>query len=303
MVIVIIILSAALIVCAVLYFLLKKDIRELKDSLNLIKNIDTNARLTTETFDKNICGLCNTINDILNKQKEIIINAEKSNNEFRQAITNISHDLRTPLTSAIGYVQMIQSDKTSPEKRTEYLDIIEKRLKSLSGLMNNLFEYTQIMEGKTTIDIQKVNVCNVLRDVISSFWGDFTGKGFNVNLDIPDMPVYAICDTAALKRIAENLTRNALEHGYNFFNLTVDPCNGEIIFKNRVSAPSELDINRMFNRFYTADFSRNNGNAGLGLAIVKELIEGMNGKINAILIEDVLEVKLVIPNSKAKNHF
>ena len=143
MIIAVIILSLALIVCAALVVLLKRDIRLLNHTLRTIEKSDTNMRATTETFDKDISELCNTINDILDKQKQVIISSDKSNREFRQAITNISHDLRTPLTSAIGYIQMIKSGNTPDDKKREYLDVIENRLKSLANLMNSLFEYTQ----------------------------------------------------------------------------------------------------------------------------------------------------------------
>ena len=129
MIIVVVILSVALIVCAALIFLLKRDIRQLNHTLRIIEKSDTNMQATTQTFDKNIIELCNTINDILEKQKKIIAASEKSNREFRQAITNISHDLRTPLTSAIGYIQMIKSGGMPDDKKREYLDIIEHRLK------------------------------------------------------------------------------------------------------------------------------------------------------------------------------
>ena len=133
MIIAIIILSLALIICAALILLLKRDIYRLNQTLKMIGKSDTNMRATTETFDTNISELCGTINDILDKQKKVVMLSEKSNREFRQAITNISHDLRTPLTSAIGYIQMIKSGNIPDDKKQEYLDIIANRLKSLSS--------------------------------------------------------------------------------------------------------------------------------------------------------------------------
>jgi len=288
MIIAVIILSLALIVCAALVVLLKKDIRLLNYTLRTIEKSDTNMRATTETFDKNISELCNTVNDILDRQKKIIIASEKSNREFRQAITNISHDLRTPLTSAIGYIQMIKFGNTPDGKKREYFDIIEQRLKSLSNLMNELFEYTQIIEGKVSQNIEKINVCNVLRDIISDYYGDFMSKNFTVEFNIPDLPVYVLCDSNYIKRAVQNLIQNVLAHGIEYFKLTVDGNN--IIFQNKVSNAEAIKADKLFERFYTADLSRNSNTTGLGLAIVKEIVHNMGGDVNASVENDMLSI-------------
>jgi len=289
MIIAVIILSLALIICAALLLMLKKDIRQLNQTLRIIEKTDTNMRATTGTFDKNIIELCDVINDILDKQKDVIIASQKSNREFRQAITNISHDLRTPLTSAIGYIQMIKSGKTPDDKKQEYLDIIEHRLKSLSNLMNDLFEYTQIVEGKVTQNIEKINICNLLRDIMSDYYEDFVRKNFDVQIDIPDLPVYIICDANYFKRAAQNLIQNVLVHGIEYFKLIV--IDNSVIFQNKVSDPGAIEIDRLFDRFYTSDFSRSGNATGLGLAIVKELVQIMGGEINVYIENDLLSIK------------
>lgn len=292
MMIAVICLSIALVVCIAFIFLLKRDISILSQSLNIIKKCDSNSKLTTETFDKNICELCDSINDMLEKQKQSSIASETSNREFRQAITNISHDLRTPITSAIGYIQMMKTDKISQEKKIEYLNIIEYRLKSLSGLMNELFEYTQIVEGKTSNYIEKVNICNMLRDIISSFYDEFIEKKFTVEIKIPELPVYVFCDVDLFKRVIQNLIQNVLVHGNEHFELVVDSKNNTIIFKNKVSNIREIDVACLFHRFYTADMSRSGKTTGLGLAISKQLVENMSGNISANLEEDMLCIYL-----------
>ena len=288
MIIAVIILSAASIICAVLIILLKRDIRQLYQSLCIIKKSDTNMQATTQTFDKNISELCIAVNDILEKQKKIVIANEKSNHEFRQAITNISHDLRTPLTSAAGYIQIIQSGSVTKDKEREYLGIIEQRLKSLSDLMNDLFEYTQIAEGKTAQNIEKVNICNILRDITSDYYGDFMGKGFTVQTAIPDSPVYVLCDADLLKRAVQNLIQNVLAHGIGYFKLSVE--NGVIVFCNKVLNADLINADRLFERFYTADLSRNGSTTGLGLAIVKEIIQNMGGGVSAFIEKDMINI-------------
>ena len=293
MIIAVIILTLALIVCAAVLILLKRDIRRLNQNLRIIEKSDTNTQATTETFDKDISELCIIINDILTKQKKIMAASEKSNREFRQAITNISHDLRTPLTSAIGYIQMIKSEETPDSKKQEYLDIIEQRLKSLSKLMNDLFEYTQIAEGKITQNIEKINICNLLRDIISEYYGDFMAKNFTVEIDIPDSPIYILCDVSLLKRIVQNLIQNAVKHGTEYFKLTV--ADNTVIFKNKVLNIEQIDADRLFERFYTANLSRSGNTTGLGLAIVKEIAQNIGSGINASLEGDMLSICVCLP--------
>ena len=292
MIIAVIILFLALIICAALVVLLKRDIKLLNHTLRTIEKSDTNMRATTETFDKNISELCNTVNDILDKQKKIIITSEKSNRELRQAITNISHDLRTPLTSAIGYIQMIKSGNTPDDKKIEYINIIENRLKSLSSLMNGLFEYTQIIEGKITQNIERINICNVLRDTISSYYDYFISRNFTVEINIPETPLYVLCDANYFRRAVQNLIQNVFAHGIEYFTLTVD--GGNIIFQNKVSNAGAIETDRLFERFYTADLSRNSNKTGLGLAIVKEIVQNMGGEVNASVENDMLSICISI---------
>ena len=128
---IIIILVVILIICIFRLLRMKKDIQLLNKSLKYIQENDTNQQLITTTFYKDICDLSNTMNDILEGHRQTRISSDRTNRELRQANTNISHDLRTPLTSAIGYIQMIQSEKTEEHKKVEYLQIIEYRLKLL----------------------------------------------------------------------------------------------------------------------------------------------------------------------------
>ena len=291
------ILAFSLILCMAFLFLLKRDIALLNKKLQTIKQMDTNMRLTTETFDQDICLLCDTINGILDKQKSILTASEKSTREFRQAITNISHDLRTPLTSAIGYVQMIKSDKTPEDKKQEYLNVIEQRLQFLAILMDELFEYTQIIEGKSGEAIEKVNLCNVLRDTVSSFYESFLLKDFELQLSIPDAPIYIFCEPNSLRRIVQNLIQNVLTHGTELFKVIIDGENHRIVFQNKISNRQDLDVNRLFDRFYTADLSRTAGTTGLGLTIANELAQKMGCKMDASIDGDgeLLSISLSFP--------
>lgn len=287
-------------ICITLIIRLKCDIRNLNKNLRIIKNTDTNMLLTSTTLDKDICNLSITVNEILVEQRKLVVQSEKENRQFKQAITNVSHDLRTPLTSILGYIQMLKWENLTSEKRSEYIEIIEERVKYLSSLMNKLFEYSQIVEAKNMEIPDQVNVCNILRDVLSSQYEKFLEKKFDVYLEIPDEPVWWDCDGKAFERVISNLIHNALIHGVDCFQLLVQPKEGKIIFRNRVEDINKVEVTRLFDRFYTVDFSRNSNTTGLGLAIAKALVEKMNGKIEAYAIDDMLSLEISYKKDASK---
>lgn len=286
------ILIIMLILCITRILRMQKDIQSINKSLKHIKESDTNIQLTTSTFYKDVCNLSITMNEILEKQKQIRIASENSNREFRQAITNISHDLKTPLTSAIGYIQMIQADGISEDKKIEYLHIVEYRLKSLSNLTNELLEYSKIIEGKIPMNYEQINISNLLRDIISSFYDQLTQHNYTVKINIPDEALYSLGDIASFERIFTNLIQNALRFGTNTFDISLDREKKTILFSNKIANTQELDVELLFDRFYIADKSRNSKSTGLGLAIVKELINSMGGTINSFVKEDFLIIEI-----------
>ncbi len=289
-------LLVLLIICIIRLFRMKKDIQSLEKSLNYIYENNTNQQLTTNTFYKEISNLSNTMNKILDKYVQIRISSTKSNREFQQVITNISHDLRTPLTSAIGYTQMIQSDKADEQKKLEYIQIIEYRLKVLSNLTNNLLEYSRLIEEVTPLNNEKINLNNLLRDVVSTFYDQFSDKGYQVSLDISNEVLYFIGDVSLFERIFMNLIQNALLYGTETFEVSLDADTGILEFKNRIEDPQDIEVEKILERFYTADKSRSNKSVGLGLAIVKELITKMKGTIDASMTDDFLCIRIYLIN-------
>ncbi|MDR2599816.1 MAG: HAMP domain-containing histidine kinase [Oscillospiraceae bacterium] len=269
--------------------LINKDIRQINKTLDIIKSEATNTKLTTQTFNKDVCDLCDNINEILDERQKTIIKFERTNNEFKRAITNISHDMRTPLTSAIGYLQMLQAENIPVEKQAEYLEIIENRLQSLSTLMNNLFEYARVIERTEQLDIKEVNINNVLRDILSEFYNELENKGFTVDAEIPNEQVNVFCDPSLLKRILQNLLKNVCAHGKEFLRVKLS---GNVIEIANKADLDEIDVDKIFERFYTTDLSRTNRNTGLGLAIAKELATQINSKISAKVEDELLIMQI-----------
>ena len=303
---------------------IKRDIRRMSRRLEEIAQSDTNAHLTTATSDRDVAALAMSINVMLERNRRDLFEKNRAEAALRRAVTNISHDLRTPLTSALGYLQMLESPDLDGETRARYLDTVKGRLEVLSALMNNLFELARVMEGNITFDMQKSNVCNTLRDALSDVYADLESKGFIVDADIPDAPHMCVYDKDALRRVLQNLLKNVCVHGREYLRIRVfdeenelsplqdsavspkatpsalpsrrgaAPNRKVIEIANKAEGLSELDAERIFERFYTADASRTSKNTGLGLAIAKELTERMGGQLSARVAGDMLVIRVML---------
>jgi len=275
---------------------IKRELRRLRRQLDEIVSSDTNARLTTATSDKDVAALAISVNAMLERNRRVLYEKKHAEAALKQAVTNMSHDLRTPLTSALGYLQMLESSDIDGETQARYLKTVRERLGVLSVLMSGLFEFARVIEGNTAFCIQKVNVCNVLRDTLSESYAELECGGFSVDANIPDTPVLCLCDEDALRRVLQNLIKNVCVHGRELLRVRLD--GGMIEIANKADGLNELDAGRIFERFYTADASRTSKNTGLGLAIVKELTERMGGHISASVMGEllVIRVTLIVPD-------
>ena len=288
-------LAIGLIAVLVKLILLKKDIRQLSEKMSEITKTDTNAHLRTNTFDKDVVLLSENINQLLEKHRQIYLEINKTQGDLKRAITNISHDLRTPLTSAKGYLQMVESGEFDDETNMRYITIIHGRLEMLSILLDNLFAFSRAVEGEITM--KPVNIGNVLRDVLAGSFKEIESKNFSVDVNIPETQIHCICNEEALKRTLQNLISNATIHGKDYLRVRLSS-DGIIEIANKADDIEKIDEQDIFERFYTADASRNNKQTGLGLAIAKELTDKMGGNISANKVDDMLVISLGLPLSE-----
>ena len=297
-----IVLGVALIATLVRLRFIKKDIKKMSGKLAEVSQTDTNSRLSTITFDKDISDLTECINLVLAKNRHDYIKVQRMEITLKRAISNISHDLRTPLTSAKGYLLRIKRSKLDEETKLRYLDIVQERLDALTILMDNLFAFTRAVERDITL--QRVNVSDILTDILVGSYAEIESKGFVVDANIPD-GVYSICDEEALKRVVQNLISNAAQHGNDLLRVSLSDGagrspNGELLahascaieIANKTDGLHQIDIHNVFERFYTADTSRTKKRTGLGLAIVKELTEKMGGSVSAVIEDDMLVIRV-----------
>ncbi|RGT06283.1 sensor histidine kinase [Dorea formicigenerans] len=267
-------------------FYMRKAIREIKRGFSEKLYTDTNTPIMLSSHDKLVSSLANDINvelKELQKQKHRYIQGDK---ELKNTITNISHDLRTPLTTICGYLSLLDKEEKS-EHIARQLSIIKNRTFALKQLVEELFRYTTIISDTENSVYTETVINNVLEDCISSYYAIFKEKGITPNINLCEQKIVRSVDKTALLRIFNNVIDNAIKYSEGDLTISLFE-NGKIVFSNHTSDLNEIQIGKLFDRFYTVNTARKS--TGLGLSIAKALIEKMDGNISADYSNNVLSI-------------
>lgn len=277
----------------------KKQISHMKEELEMMTKEDTNALLSSYGAAGKMEDIILLMNRLLQQGRQEISILQKENRTYKESITSISHDIRTPLTSAKGYLQMLKKRELSQEKELEYLTTVEKRLDHLTDMLNQLFEYARIEAGEMNFEPEVFNAGNVFAETISMFYEDFVKKGCEPKVFIAQEPCRINADRHAFVRIVENLIKNALTHGTGEYELSLNAEKEDCVIRisNRTDSVEQKDIEMIFERFYTTDQSRTRKTTGLGLAIVKKFAEEMGGNAKAYLVDSRFTIEVSLPVS------
>ena len=280
---------------------IQAEIRSIASQTRFISESDTNLEIMLGLRIPSLVKLSKEINGLVVSHKNFRREANAANKSLRESITNISHDLRTPLTAASGYIKMLKKIGLSEEKRSEYTDVISQRIVSVQRMLDQLFEYARIEADEISYEAEKVNVNNLLRDVLGELYDRFLTKGITPAADIPEKPFNVMAPPDLLTRVLFNIINNAIVHGENSFSVSSELNEGNVVmkFSNGSSSVSPAELGSIFDRFYTTDKSRSRKTTGLGLSIAHNLVIRMNGKISASLDDDNLfTITVVLPMAK-----
>lgn len=249
--------------------------------------VESNLRLTVRMNSGSARRLCWAVNARLEAGRQLRLEALQSERELKYTMACISHDIRTPLAGAMGYLQLLDGE---PERQEEYVGIVRKRLEELEELLDSLFLYTRLQGGSLPMECGQTAALLPLWDALAEFYPRLEKAGIRPELhfDREDMEVRANPD--ALARVYRNLLANAVRHGGG--GLTVTAREEEITFSNPLGPGPAPDPAHLFDRFYRGDPVRGKVGAGLGLAIVRELMEQMGGQVSAQLAGNELQIKL-----------
>lgn len=286
MIIAVLLLAAALAVCAVLLTVRTQNIKALTHAL---KNHSA-ARLAAP--DRRSEALAGEIDRLQEQQRAADILHRRREDQLRQDIASISHDLRTPLTSIRGYLQLLE-DRTLPDvQRREYLEIIGRRTDALQQLVNGFYDLSRLEAGGYPIQLQPIRLEILLANLIADSYDELTRRGIEPEISLPENLPPVLADAASAERVFQNLFQNALRYGSRLA-ITAE-LSGKVVFtrfENDAPDLTQADIPRLFDRFYTADRSRSQG-TGLGLAIVKSLCGAMDAEAEARLSQGRLTIEI-----------
>lgn len=270
---------------------LKRAVKEIEESLFEKLTTDTNTLIDISSNDKRIRSLAGTLNRELAVFRKEKLSYMNGNNELKNSVTNISHDLRTPLTAICGYIELLEREEKTKEAE-KYLDIIKKRAEFMVKLTEELFGYSVIMSedgGKTT---SYTDVKNVLEESIASFYEVLMARNIVPVINLTKEKVIKNLNSHALSRVFSNLLNNAVKYSDGDLEISLFE-NGEIVFANTASKLDVVEVEKLFDRFYTVETAKNS--TGLGLSIAKTLVEQMRGEISAKYKDGKLYIKIILP--------
>lgn len=289
-------LSLTILIVLLIIFILKtKEINRLTLELKKLNREGKIEKLRLSLPNKNIENLVVEINTLIDDKRKMENIYKEKDMELREAIANMSHDLRTPLTSIMGYVYLLNDDKLNKEERKEYLKIIEKRSLVLNDLITNFYGLSRIQADQYEIKFEPVNLELVLGEIIAAFYETLDYKFGEPEINIEEGLGPVLGDKQALNRIFTNLIENIIKHGEGEVKISLKKKNKYIVmeFSNKAEDLESKDVNRIFEKFFTKDRMRTGQNTGLGLAIVKLLVEKQGQKIEAKKVGNRLVINII----------
>lgn len=295
-----VILAVSVAVLIAVLVKIRAQLRDINEQLDFLCEKDTNMLLLTDdTNMADIGRLKERINRFLeqwHRQREA---AAKKEQMISDTYTNLSHDIRTPLTSLDGYFQLLR-DETDKSAQEHYIDIIQERITSLKDMLEELFMFTKLKNDSFKLELSNCCVSRLLKQTVFSYYEEWKKQGIEPSLDICEDTIFITANVQALRRVFQNVIKNALVHGQKSICIQMrqqDSCNCRasdyertsknrivhILVSNDVKNPDDIDVDKVFERFYKADEARSISSSGLGLSIAKELVERMGGSIEARL--------------------
>lgn len=272
---------------------LNRSMKKISKSIEENKKKYINIR--TDSSNHNLEVIVEKVNDLYDESQKIRAESKRIEEEIRKSIANMSHDLRTPLTSIMGYIQLLDDDTLSDEERKEYLHVIKRRTESLQSLVTSFFDLSRLNSDEYKFNYQKVDIKNILCDTVATYYNDFISSGIEPDIQIDGSVKEIISDENAIKRVFSNLVGNMIKHGDGNFKIEMKQEDGKIItrFSNKANNIDEEKVEKLFDRFYTVDSSRNDRNTGLGLSIAKTFVEKLGNKISIKYVEEILIIEIV----------
>lgn len=282
----IMILSIIIFLIAIKLYLMKKSLKEIRITLNKTIQTNTNQLLTISSSDRDIKKLTNDLNKELQDLRKEKLQYQNGNQELKKIITNISHDMRTPLTAIRGYIDLMKENK---EKQNEYIKIIEKKTEELTLLTDQLFDFSKTMDIGVKIEKEKCCINEILEETLANMYSFFKEKQIEPKLEICEQKIYRNLDRHSIIRIFENILSNVCKYSDGDFRVTLNE-KGIITFSNKATSLDVTTVQKIFDRYFTVENAKKS--TGLGLSISKQLVELNGGEISAKYVNNHLSIQI-----------
>ena len=275
--IIISILGITILYLLIKLYLMKKSLKEIEISLEQILKEDTNNLISISTSDKDIRKIAQILNKNLQDLRKQKLQYQNGNQELKRTITNISHDIRTPLTGIIGYMDLIK-EEADEHKKQKYLEIIERKANDLTLLTEQLFNYSKTMDTPTHIKKETHCINEIIEETLVSFYSIFKANNIVPEIEICKEKIYRNIDKNTMTRVFENILSNVSKYSDGKFKIKLED-NGKITFSNKAESLDATTVQKIFDRYFTVENAKKS--TGIGLSIAKQLIELNGGKILA----------------------
>ncbi|MBP3887732.1 MAG: HAMP domain-containing histidine kinase [Cellulosilyticum sp.] len=285
-----------------LFLLSQKEVKSLIEQLEKFKSNPTNQEIRLRGGNKLCEQLAIKINETLREKKRLQSEYIKMDRQLREAVANISHDLRTPLTSIMGYVQLLEQEHLIEDKRNQYLKIIKGRAENLKSLIESFYELSKLESEDYTICCEEIHLERIFCELVANFYQDFVDKNLEIQMNIEENLPSIWADEKATTRILLNLIQNALRYAKKNIevNISQEEERVKIQIANEAGELKAEDVPHLFDRFFMVNRVRNGEGTGVGLAVVKKLVAMINGKVDARLVENQLIIGIYFNKYKNK---
>ena len=290
------ILAGIIILQSIIMWKYQRQVKDICRQLAFLMKHDSNMLIHREFGLGGIGMLSDRLNDLLELRRKEKQYYQEKETLIADTYTNLSHDIRTPLTSLDGYFQLMEACENVEEQR-RYLNIIHERIHSLNEMLEELFMFTKLKNESYRLELTSCCINRILKETVFSYYDDWVRREIQPVIQITEEQLYMDGNKQGLSRIIQNVIKNGLDHGEKKIRIVLKREQNQAVLRisNQVTASEQIDIEHVFDRFYKADAARSKTSTGLGLSIAREFVRRMNGEIGAKIEENEFIVEMSFP--------
>lgn len=281
---------------------MKRELRNIKQELRATTDKSYNRQVSVDLQDKDLIAMTTQLNKNLDYQKQLKLETEKAEKSIRKSVSDIAHDLRTPLTVMKGNLQMLRMEETLSEKGLQYVDACMMKADEMREMADDFFQLSLLESDLEEVERKRVDITEALLQFLATQEAVIRTKGMEPEVIFPQKSVFVLADDKLLDRMFGNLLNNVLRHAKgDSFQIRLEEVEGRecaITFANTVDSPETLQVEALFERTYRGEKARTGSGAGLGLYIVKLLAQKQKGRVRAQIKENILEISVHFVLSK-----